>query len=74
MLTRIELESEGFARLREYLIGYTSSERFSSLSATTQIVLEELSRVRYTVRIKGARVTVRASSSWRVRGAVRSSR
>jgi DNA mismatch repair protein MutS len=59
-LADIELSSAGFLALREYLIGYCSSQGFMSLASAAQIVGEGLARVRYTVRIRGARVTVQA--------------
>ena len=44
--------------MREYLVDYTGSERFGSLAAAARAALEGLARVRYTVRIRGGRVTV----------------
>jgi DNA mismatch repair protein MutS len=57
-LVELDLSSPGFQRLRDDVTNYTASERFTSLAAETRNVLEALARVKYTVRIKGARVTV----------------
>jgi len=57
-LADLELGSRGFRALRNHLTTYASSEGFSSLKSEVQSVLEGLARVRYTLRIKGARVTV----------------
>jgi DNA mismatch repair protein MutS len=57
-LVELDLGSRGFQRLRGYVTRYTASERFTSLAAETRNVLEGLARVKYSVRIKGARVTV----------------
>jgi DNA mismatch repair protein MutS len=57
-LADLKLSSRGFRALREYLATYTSSDRFASLAAAGRSVLAGLARVQYTVRIKGARVTV----------------
>jgi DNA mismatch repair protein MutS len=57
-LIALDLSSRGFQTLREYLIGYTSSERFTSLAGETRTVLDGLAQVKYTLRIKGSRVTV----------------
>jgi DNA mismatch repair protein MutS len=53
-----ELGSRGFQGLRDHLTTYTTSECFTSLKSEVHSVLEGLARVRYTLRIKGARVTV----------------
>jgi DNA mismatch repair protein MutS len=53
-----ELGSRGMRGLRDYLAAYSSSRRFSVLEAEARAVLEGLSQVRYTLRIKGGRVTV----------------
>ena len=53
-----EVTSRGFDGFRRYLAGYAGSERFTSLAAQTQALKEALGRVRYAVRIHGARVTV----------------
>jgi DNA mismatch repair protein MutS len=60
-LADIKLSSAGFIGLREYLVGYCSSERFTGLASAAQVVGEGLARVRYTVRVRGARVTSRRS-------------
>ncbi len=50
--------SRGLRGLRDYLDGYAASERFTSLAAGTKALKDALARVRYAVRINGARVTV----------------
>jgi DNA mismatch repair protein MutS len=59
-LADLELSSHGFRGLREYAHDYTASEHFTSLAAEARSVLDGLDRVRYTVRIRGRRVTVSA--------------
>lgn len=59
-LADLELDSDGLQGLRDYLAGYSASERFTSLAAEARSVREALARVKYTVRINGARVTVSA--------------
>jgi DNA mismatch repair protein MutS len=57
-LIDLELGSRGFQGLHNYLATYTSSERFTSLTSEVHSVREGLGQVQYTLRIKGARVTV----------------
>jgi DNA mismatch repair protein MutS len=57
-LDGIELRSAAFRSLRSYLATYTGAGSFAALAADLRVVLDGLARVRYTVRIKGARVTV----------------
>ena len=57
-LDAADLRSDGFLGLRDYLAAYTRSAGFVTLAADRERVREGLDRVRYTVRIKGARVTV----------------
>jgi DNA mismatch repair protein MutS len=52
------LSSRGLRGLRDYLAGYAASERFTSLAAGTKALKDALARVRYAIRISGARVTV----------------
>ncbi|MBX5474705.1 MAG: DNA mismatch repair protein MutS [Thermoleophilia bacterium] len=59
-LRELDLGSPGLVALREYLAVYTSSEGFASLASESRDVLAGLDRVRYTLRIKGARVAVSA--------------
>ena len=59
-LDALDLTSQGFCALRDYLAGYRSSDRFGALIRQVREVLDGLGRVRYTTRIKGRRVTVRA--------------
>jgi DNA mismatch repair ATPase MutS len=51
--------------LREYVTSYTAAERFASLAAEARSVLDGLARVKYTLRIRGKRVTVSAYSGER---------
>jgi hypothetical protein len=57
-LTERALGSHGLQGLRDYLAAYTASERFTSLAAETKALKDALARVRYAIRINGARVTV----------------
>jgi DNA mismatch repair protein MutS len=59
-LAGLELDSRGLLDFRAFLAGYTGSEGFRSLAVGAHDVSEGLERVRYTVRIKGTRVTVDA--------------
>jgi DNA mismatch repair ATPase MutS len=64
-LVDLELSSHGFQRLRDYVTSYTASERFTSLAAEINSVLDGLARVKYTLRIRGRRVTVTTYSDER---------
>jgi DNA mismatch repair protein MutS len=57
-LTALELGSQGFVALRDYLVGYSESDRFTSLADETQELADELAAVRYALHIKGNRVRV----------------
>lgn len=57
-LVESPLGSRGLLGVRDYLLGYVGSEGFRVLAAAARAALDGLARVRYTVRIKGARVTV----------------
>jgi hypothetical protein len=57
-LADLDPRSRGFRALSEYLSAHTHSERFEPLAADVRSVLDGLDRVRYTVRIRGPRVTV----------------
>jgi DNA mismatch repair ATPase MutS len=57
-LDELELASEGLSSLHTYLTDYTASPRFRKLGDDLDSVLNALDRVRYTVRIRGGRVTV----------------
>jgi DNA mismatch repair protein MutS len=54
----IELSSSGMRLLRDHLAAYSASDRFASLSSDARAVLDGFTHVKYTVRIKGGRVTV----------------
>src|SRR6266511_1981307 len=55
-----ELSSHGLLALRIYLSTYATSDGFGSLASDVRSVLDGLRHVRYTLRIKAARVTVSA--------------
>jgi hypothetical protein len=57
-LAQLELRSSGLRSLRDYLGGYTASQPFRQLAADADHVLRGLDALRYTLRIKGSRVTV----------------
>jgi DNA mismatch repair protein MutS len=59
-LGALELGSRGLRSLRDYLADYTGSDSFRTLAAAAHDVMEGLAHVRYTVRIRGGRVTVAA--------------
>jgi hypothetical protein len=54
----LELGSDGFTGLRDYLTGYLRSAEFTALAADVGTVTSALDGVRYCVNIKGARVRV----------------
>lgn len=58
-LSVAEINSRGLRAFREYLGGYTSSARFTSLVEEAKLLGLELSRIRYNVYINGLRVEVR---------------
>ena len=57
-LDRQDVESRGLQAYRESLAGYTTSDLFTSLVAETHQLRDDLATVRYSVHIKGTRVTV----------------
>ncbi len=57
-LADVDLRSRGFVGLREYLTAHVASERFTSLVAETQGVVDALGSVSYSVHIRGSRVRV----------------
>lgn len=59
----VELRSQGFIALRDYVTGYSQSQIFTSLLAETRTLFAALSSVRYSVRISGNCVTVRRYES-----------
>jgi DNA mismatch repair protein MutS len=64
-LADLDLSSRGLQGLRDHVTSYTASERFKALAAETQSVLDGLGGVKYTVRIRGRRVTVSSYSGER---------
>lgn len=61
-LTLIDLSSRGFQAFRNYLTNYTESGEFTLLVAETQKLKAELSRIRYSLDIKGSRIKVEGFS------------
>jgi DNA mismatch repair protein MutS len=59
-LVGTDLSSRGLQTLRIHLATYATSEGFTLLASDVRSVLDGLGHVRYTLRIKGARVTVSA--------------
>ncbi len=57
-LEELELRSQGMRGLRAYLTAYAASERFRALAAETRRLKEALAGVRYSLLIRGSRVTV----------------
>jgi hypothetical protein len=57
-LPQCEVSSRGIAGFSGYLATYTASDRFATLAAETQALKQALADVRYSVRIRGSRVTV----------------
>jgi DNA mismatch repair protein MutS len=57
-LDRRDVKSRGLQAYRERLAGYTTSDLFTSLVTETHQLKDDLATVRYSVHIKGTRVTV----------------
>lgn len=57
-LAGADLASRALLGLRDFLAGYAVSPEFERLAGDARVVLEQLERVGYTVRIKGNRLTV----------------
>ena len=57
-LEELDLASEGMRGLRSYLTAYAGSERFGALAAETRRLGDALAGVRYSLLIRGSRVTV----------------
>jgi DNA mismatch repair protein MutS len=62
-LANLDLQSRGFLRFRDYLSGYASSPRFTTLLAETIKLKKDLASVSYCVLIKGMSFTVRRCES-----------
>jgi hypothetical protein len=58
-LEPLEVRSRGFLALRDHLTAYVRSSEFTPLQAETSELRERLSSVRYAVRIRGPKVSVR---------------
>ncbi len=61
-LAELDTRSRGLRSVRLYLRRYIASDRFSRLAGEARRVAAALDGVRYTVRIRGGRVTVAASA------------
>ncbi|MHB8190780.1 MAG: MutS-related protein [Ferrimicrobium sp.] len=59
-LNASDLGSRGLSSFRDYLDRYLTSDRFTQLAAEASSLVEALSRVCYSVQIRGSRVSVRA--------------
>lgn len=57
-LTQADLRSRGFLAFRDYVAAYVSSASFAVLWAETQTLRDDLSRVRYSLQIRGNHVKV----------------
>src|SRR5271156_3265799 len=62
-LTLVDLHSRGLLSFRDYLIGYTESDRFTSLLTETRKLEVDLSIAKYTLLIKGSSIKVRRYDS-----------
>jgi DNA mismatch repair protein MutS len=58
-LAEDELGSRGFRALRDYLLDYTQSDRFTALVAETEQLLAALASVHYCLQIKDSTIKVR---------------
>jgi len=56
----LELESNGWMSLREYVTAYRASDSFDALAADTENRQADLAAIRYAVQIRGSRVRVTA--------------
>lgn len=59
----IELGSEGFISFREYLNNYVNSDAFKSLITQTKELEDDLSKIRYTLFVKGNMIKVKKYES-----------
>jgi hypothetical protein len=57
-LTLADLRSHGFLAFREYLVAYTQSSAFTRLTADTKALRDQLSGIRYCLRILSDRIKV----------------
>jgi len=57
-LARTELGSRGFAAFRDFLAGYVESSEFTRLTADTKALKDQLSGIRYCLRILSDRIKV----------------
>lgn len=57
-LLSAHLNSKGFQGLRDFLVRYSTSENFTVLMEETETIRKDLRRVRYSLHIQSARVTV----------------
>jgi DNA mismatch repair protein MutS len=57
-LGALELRSQGFRGLRDYLAGYVASDLFTELANDAKDVEDDLAAVRYAIHLRGNRVRV----------------
>jgi DNA mismatch repair protein MutS len=57
-LSMTEVRSQGLIAFREHLIAYTTSGAFRTLIAETEKLRHDLAEVRYSLQIRGRRITV----------------
>ena len=57
-LGALELRSQGFVGLQDFLASYTQSDRFTTILADTKQCADDLAAITYTVHLKGSRVRV----------------
>jgi DNA mismatch repair protein MutS len=57
-LSEPRLSSEGMSGLRDYLRGYVTSPAYLALVGETSVLTESLSAIRYSIHIRGGRVTI----------------
>jgi hypothetical protein len=60
ILRPIELSSRGLRAFRAYLMAYIESGSFQKLATDVRRLISDLSRIRYSLRIKDSRITVLA--------------
>lgn len=58
----IDLHSEGFISLREFIKSYISTDQFKKLDADTIDLQKKYSTIKYSIVVKGSSITVRAYS------------
>lgn len=62
-ISAIDLNSRGFLSFREYITGYVNSNAFKSLTVQTKNLKDALSKIRYTLLVKGNTIKVKRYKS-----------